>query len=575
MIKKHVAVIDTAEAMKELADFLDRSSPPVMGFAVAYDFEGPPIKFNVAESVCVSDLSNLRPRYLALTAAGDGRRECNGRKFLVDLQNDDMRPGLDRIFSLPAVFAGFDLKMALFNLWKLGVEEPGQVWDCFMYEKARSLGRYNPRYFTTGKGDWLEDINARNKALESMAFNLSLEMVCQVYGVDLLCFIKDDPAVCDEDDAVALAAAAEVLYNRQTSADSLDKELVDYCRSVEMPWVVTNASMEWIGVRVDYGKAEAIIRKIEPALDELSSLLAGYGIDNPRSSNDIERFFRRVGLLDRFGRGGYFSFDKEKLEAKRRLHPAIPIILRTRKLLDIVSNRILAPEISGSDGRVHPIHGQLGADTGRQTCRHPNVAGLNRFLKPVIIPAEGYGIGEADYSQIEPGIAGAVYGDSWLVDMYNTEDIYVAMAKSFFHNKLTDSDKAMGHADFKARFPELREQVKTCTLGIIYGMTPYGIANELDISRAEAEALQDDFMKMFPKLTAALDRQKASCTRGRYVSIMGGLKRYKGDKRISSHLRTWEKTGLSTPPSRAAWLSCSRRPATVYTGCTNPMEPGW
>jgi DNA polymerase-1 len=107
-----------------------------------------------------------------------------------------------------------------------------------------------------------------------------------------------------------------------------------------------------------------------------------------------------------------------------------------RKIGRILSDKILTDELVGADGRFHPQHHQLGTETGRNSMSCPNVGGLGRSLRPLVIPDEGYGIGEADLSQIEVGIAAAIHGDRELTDMFNHGDVYVAMAKRYFAQKL-------------------------------------------------------------------------------------------------------------------------------------------
>ena len=148
---------------------------------------------------------------------------------------------------------------------------------------------------------------------------------------------------------------------------------------------------------------------------------------------------------------------------------------------------------------------------------------------------------------IEPGIAGAVYKDNKLIEMYNSDDVYVSMVKIFSRDGLSDADIAMGYKEFKVKFSELREQMKTCTLGMIYGMTPHGIADDLGITHAEAQNLQDSFMKMFPALATAQEKQMASRSYRLYVSIMNGLKRHKGCRLQKRYVR-WEKNWFANTP---------------------------
>jgi hypothetical protein len=105
------------------------------------------------------------------------------------------------------------------------------------------------------------------------------------------------------------------------------------------------------------------------------------------------------------------------------------------------------------------------------------VLGLDRTLRPLIVPEPGFGIGEVDLSQIEVGIAAAVYGDDQLVEMFNTGDVYSEMAKLFYREELPEVDRDLPGQRFKKQYAAYRDIMKTCTLGIIYGMTPQWTIN--------------------------------------------------------------------------------------------------
>ncbi len=120
------------------------------------------------------------------------------------------------------------------------------------------------------------------------------------------------------------------------------------------------------------------------------------------------------------------------MKEKQSIHPAIPLIRAVRRSSDLLSDKLLSPDFISADGRIRPEHKQLGTDTGRQTSRWPNLLGLDRILRPLVVPAEGCGIGEVDWSQVEVGIAGAVYEDEALIQMFNTGDVYSSMAQLFF-----------------------------------------------------------------------------------------------------------------------------------------------
>src|SRR5262249_51378851 len=160
-------------------------------------------------------------------------------------------------------------------------------------------------------------------------------------------------------------------------------------------------------------------------------------------------FFRGLGLLDLFRDGGGYSFDDDHLEAAEDRHPAIPLIRALRKIGRLQADKVLTGELVGADGRLHPEHRQLRAESSRNTMRWPNIGGIGRALRPLVVPDPGYALGEVDLCQIEVGIAAAVYGDPDLIAMFNGRDVYTAMARGYYTGILSPEALALSDREFK------------------------------------------------------------------------------------------------------------------------------
>jgi DNA polymerase I len=392
-----------------------------------------------------------------------------------------------------------------------------------------------------------------------MAFSFSLVSTCQRYGVayrmetekkrlqqsflvhtDNASFSQEQIDYSAED-----AIAACLLYPLQVQK-AVQNGLLHHCTTVEMPWVTTNARMEWNGVRVDQTKRDEAIYRISEHKKQLEKHIADkYDIQNIQSGKQLKEFFHSHRLLSKFQQDGKISFDKDMLIKNAKIHPVISLLRVARRASDILSDKILSPEFLGADGRMRSEHQQLGTDTGRQTNRWPNLMGLDQVLRPLIIPEPGYGIGEVDWSQVEVGVAAAIYGDDELVRMYNSGDVYSAMAQHFFREEIPEEDLAISGKEFKSKYKKLRNQMKTCTLGIIYGITPTGLAKNLGTTTANAAELQERFMTMFPQLRNALIKAaQFGAIRG-YAFTISGLKRYRGRTGAAD---TWERNWLTNNP---------------------------
>ncbi len=508
--------VDGAQAMLEFA--LQRPLSHI-GFDTEFRFDRPGVVID--KNHTAYDNQSIHPLLLSLAMAeqtgDDGGVLYN---FVIDLRNPELLPVLNELFRLPVTFCGHFAKVELFCLWRLGLIEPNILWDTFIFEKALHLGRFHHKYKLQKVTDEFEKIRAKEETNENKGFSFSLVATCQRHGVayrmetekkrlqqSFLIHPDDTPFSQEQIEYSAEdAIAACQLYPLQVQK-AVQNGLLHHCMTVEMPWVITNARIEWVGVRVYQTKCNEVISKIGEHKERLEKHLAvEYGIKNTRSHKQLEQYFQNCGLLHNFQQGGTVSFDKEILKLNARLHPAIALLRDARRASDILSDKILSPEFIGLDGRMRSEHQQLGTDTGRQTNRWPNLMGLDKVLRPLIIPNPGYGIGEVDWSQVEVGVAAAMYGDDKLVQMFNSGDVYSAMAQHFFQEEIPPEDLVISGKEFKTKYKELRNQMKTCTLGIIYGITPTGLAQNLGTTKTKAAELQKRFMTMFPQLRDALNQ---------------------------------------------------------------------
>ncbi|NQU63615.1 MAG: hypothetical protein HQ517_04940 [SAR324 cluster bacterium] len=552
---KFIETIDRAQDMLHFA--LQRPLSHI-GFDIEYRYDKPGVVIDKENTVY--DQHSIRPLLLSL-AMIESSDEGEGSiyRFVIDLRKPELLPVLKELFALPLPFCGHFAKVDLFCLWQLGLLEPPILWDTFIFEKVLSLGRYHHKYKLKKNADEIEQIQARKETVEKKAYNNSLNATCQRYSVaygmegskDKLrkSFLihSEEGAFSGEqiDYAAENATVASLLYPRQVQK-AVQHGLLRHCETVEMRWVTTNARIEWAGVRVDQVMRDQTINRISIQLEKLKNQLTDkYGISKLQSNNQLAAFFQDRGLLDLFRQGDKASFDKKTLKENSGKHPVVDLLRAARKASDLLADKLLSQEFLSDDGRVRADHQQLGTDTGRQTSRWPNLLGLNRMLRPLVIPEEGYGIGEVDWNQVEVGIAAAIFSDDGLIKIFNSGDIYSTMAQHFFRDELPAGDFEIADKEFKAKHTGLRNQMKSCTLGLLYGITPYGLAKQLETTKAAADALQKRFMAMFPQLQGALTMaSQCGAIRG-YAYSVSGLKRFRGKTGEANH---WEKNWLTNHP---------------------------
>ena len=501
----------------------------------------------------------VTPLLLAITLV-EQRAEESPRliRFVVDCRCREAVVPLAGLFTLPVPVVAHFAQAELFCLWKLGLPAPDQLWDTWVAERCFLLGIHHARYAAQHSEDVSDEARAKEEAEEQIEFGCSLVATCQRRGVgypfagdkerlqsSFLSHPEGRPFSQEQlEYAAADATAAALLYAAQVEV-AVWSGCLNHLLTVEMPWTVTNAGMVWDGVRISQPRCEDLLMAGRQHLEGLGEELHSLGVNNVNSHPQLLAFFRNAGLLDAFRNGAGYSFDDEHLESAEQLHPAIPRIRTLRKISRMLSDKAFTGELVGADGRLHPEHRQIGTESGRNSMRWPNIGGIGRALRPLVVPDDGCLIGEVDLSQIEVGIAAAVYGDPDLIAMFNARDVYTAMAKRHYAAELPPGSQTLPDSVFKKKHRDLRDRMKVCTLATIYNITPFGLSLRLDISVSQAEQELARFMSMFPALARAL-RQASECgvIRG-YAYLCSGLRRWRARTGFPT---SWEVNWMRNTP---------------------------
>jgi len=555
---KDLHFVDDENTAVEMLDLARQRPLSFIGFDTEFKFSRPGVlvKHYNGRDLHWHDPRSVVPLLLALAMfEPTDVNQMSVYRFVVDLRRHQVRPSLELLFRLPLRFVAHYITAELFCLWQCGLSTPAIAWDTWTAERTFCLGRYHAKYGREQPTDDCDEAQAKELAERKLESSLALETTCVRRGIaypftrqkerlrkSFLQHPADRPFDREQlDYASADAVAAATLYPVQLQHAS-NIGCLRHLETVEMDWTVTNARTSWDGIRVDKVGVQklraACVRNIGP----LESELAGLGLTNVNSHKQMMDFFQREGLLDCFRKGGKFSFDDKHLEGALDRHPAISKIRELRKIRRLLKDKLLSGELIGVDDRLHPDHRQFGAETGRNSMRWPNIGGVGRALRPLVVPAPGCAIGEVDLSQIEVGIAAAVYGDPELTRMYNSQDVYTAMAKQYFANDLTPEDLRLADKIFKKRHRLLREKMKTFTLAIIYGVTSHGLAIQLGLSQIQAENERLKFLDMFPVLCRAL----------REASAYGGIR---GCAYLCTGLRRQRAKVGRTGPWESNWLT--------------------
>jgi len=269
---------------------------------------------------------------------------------------------------------------------------------------------------------------------------------------------------------------------------------------IEMPLVPVLAEMEWWGVKIDKAYLEELTKQFTSRLREIERhifALAGeeFNINSPRQLQYI--LFEKLGLpaaKKTKGKGSY-STDAEVLNELALLHPLPKEILRYRMLMKLKSTYIdaLPQLIHPQTGRIHTSYNQAVTATGRLSSSNPNLQNIptrgeeGKVIRQAFIPEDGWYYLAADYSQIELRLLAHFSQDEKLLEAFlRGEDIHARTASEIFG------------VSPEAITPDMRRQAKVINFGIIYGMSSYGLAKELDISVKMAQRYIEEYFKRYP-----------------------------------------------------------------------------
>jgi len=281
-------------------------------------------------------------------------------------------------------------------------------------------------------------------------------------------------------------------------------KMLNLYREIELPLSFTLYTMELYGIRADREALKAYGEKVGTMVQELEKEifdLAGeaFNINSPKQLGVIlfEKLKLPAGKKTKTG----YSTSADVLEKLRPDYPIVGKILDYRTYAKLKSTYAdgLAAYIK-EDGRIHGIFNQTITATGRLSSTEPNLQNipvrieLGREIRKIFVPKEGSIFVDADYSQIELRVLAHMSGDERLINAYNqAQDIHAITASQVFHVPLEEVT------------PQLRRNAKAVNFGIVYGISAFGLSEDLSISRKEAQEYMNQYFKTYPSIKNFLD----------------------------------------------------------------------
>ena len=346
--------------------------------------------------------------------------------------------------------------------------------------------------------------------------------------LDLLGKLKIKKAAEEKPEALELMVCYEA-YTCIAAKNQLLEQLEDHGMKklydeIEMPLVYVLADMEKEGVRAEKAELEAYGAQLTGRISELETSIyekAGetFNINSPKQLGVI--LFEKLQMPNGKKTKTGYSTAADVLERLAPDYPIVSEILEYRQLTKLKSTYAdglalcIAP-----DGRIHSTFNQTITATGRISSTEPNLQNipirmeLGRLIRKVFVPKEGYVFIDADYSQIELRVLAHMSGDQNLIAAYqHAEDIHRITASQVFHTPL------------EAVTDLQRRNAKAVNFGIVYGISSFGLSQELSITRKEAEGYIASYFETYPGIKIFLDRLVTDAKEKGYAETMFGRRR--------------------------------------------------
>lgn len=319
------------------------------------------------------------------------------------------------------------------------------------------------------------------------------------------------------------------LYHRLK--ELLPPEADKLLHEVELPLVRVLATMERNGVRLDTDALAATGRLFNERMQQIEAEIYAdvghvFNVSSPKQVGEVLFDELKVSEKPRRTKTGQYVTSEEVLEALRDTHSVVGKILAYRGLKKLVGTYVdaLPKLVNPETGHIHTSFNQAVTATGRLSSSDPNLQNIpvrgedGREIRKAFVPDEGCLFFSADYSQIELRIMAHLSGDEHLSRAFvDGDDVHAATAARIFHKDIADVTR------------DERRKAKTANFGIIYGISAFGLAERMGVSRTEARTLIENYFSMYPGVKRYMDESIERARRQGYVETAFGRRRYLPD----------------------------------------------
>ncbi len=378
-----------------------------------------------------------------------------------------------------------------------------------------------PRELTRAGVEAADDTLLMAYLIEPGRADYALDDLAGEYGIEL----QPEPAAEEETAALVRHAAAALRLAEPMQGRILERGLDSLYREIELPLTGVLVAMEDAGVKIDTYRMGEITARLADRVEELETKaheLAGEEFMLGSTQQVARILFEKLELTaGRKGKTGY-STDARVLRAIRSEHEIVPLIEEWREYSKLLNTYLepLPELISAEDGRLHTTFNQAVASTGRLSTTNPNLQSipirteLGREIRSAFVAEQGYRLVSADYSQVELRILAHVSGEPKLREAFaRGEDIHAATAAEVLGKDPATLTKGE------------RSVAKMVNFGIIYGISAFGLSENLEIPREEAQEYIDAYLARFPLVQDFIQRTIERSERDGYATSLFGRRR--------------------------------------------------
>ena len=425
----------------------------------------------------------------------------------------------------------YDLKKNIVSLNELGIKEKNTVFDLMI---AGYLLNYNVK----------DDISFLARELD-----YDITSYEEMFGTE-----KRRKEVDIEQIKISCMEKAKFIYEvKEEMLTELEKEEEKLLfEDIEMPLSRVLADMEITGIRADPNYLDEVAIDLKKHMESVEESIyedAGYKFNIMSTSQLGEVLFDKLGIKypKRKKEGQRYTYltNKEVLDKIKNDHPIVEKVLEYRTLTKLYTNYAvgLKNEIR-KDGKIHTIFTQTLTRTGRLSSINPNLQNIpakaeySRLIRRAFIPEETSVLLTSDYSQVELRIFSSLSNATNLVEAFkNNQDIHAKTAADIFHIPIEEVTK------------DMRRTAKAVNFGILYGISSFGLSEDLGVDIKTAKKFIDNYLDTYPGIKEYMDQEKAEAYKNGYVKTLMNRKRVIEELQNKNYMvrSAGERIALNTP----------------------------